>query len=543
MLNRTDRRRDSLPGHRRCRDRARAVCTCRLLLCDVAAAVLVCGLATIFGSVVRADTTSSQDAAGEHRLSPLIPRPPARAAEVVLPVPKVNRLKSGVELWTLPWPATELVTVAFMFQGGAREDPPGKPGVAHLTALMMSESSGERSSLEVAAALDSLGATFSVEAGADTIVVRLQVLERNLPAALEIVGDSMRRPAFAATDWQRVRDLWANGLQQRQNDPHAVAAVVSQRLFFGADSPYFHPVSGVLGSVDEIELDDIKGYARRCVRPGGLTILATGGSSADRLLRSVAHAFEAWSEVSTQAPPTTKSASESTTSPWQLALVERPGAPQTVVRILVPAPLAGTDDLPPLVSADLIFGGMFTSRLSTNLRQKHQLTYGASSSLRLHRDAGYLAAGAAVEAPKTARALAEFFREFRAIASIQPAELAKAQAAYRSRVVRALETQLSALSYYSRAVIYGLGPQYRSEFFRQVERAELDAVVAAAARRLNWRQATLVLIGDRAQIEAALTELADTPPPDLPAGFELPEPTWYDAEGRKINAAANPAPN
>src|SRR5207244_547309 len=112
----------------------------------------------------------------------------------------------------------------------------------------------------------------------------------------------------------------------------------------------------------------------------------------------------------------------------QVSIVDKPGAPQTQIRIGWVGVARSTPDYFPLQVMNTILGGSFTSRLNMNLREKHGYTYGATSAFDMRAAPGPFFAAAGVQTDKTSEALKEFFNELNAIRQPVPAdELARAK--------------------------------------------------------------------------------------------------------------------
>ncbi|MBI4591489.1 MAG: insulinase family protein, partial [Candidatus Rokubacteria bacterium] len=77
----------------------------------------------------------------------------------------MDRLIGRVPLWLMPSHQTPLVSVTVVLPCGAADDPPGKAGLAALTAAMLNEGAWSRGVLDLAEELDLLGA--SLRASAD----------------------------------------------------------------------------------------------------------------------------------------------------------------------------------------------------------------------------------------------------------------------------------------------------------------------------------------------------------------------------------------
>ena len=98
--------------------------------------------------------------------------------------------------------------------------------------------------------------------------------------------------------------------------------------------------------------------------------------------------------------------------PTTLYLIDKPGAPQSVVSVALPGTMRTSPDYFRLLVMNSVFGGQFSSRLNLNLREQKGYTYGAKSMFewRVH-DPGLFVATASVQTAVTAPAVAEFLKE------------------------------------------------------------------------------------------------------------------------------------
>ena len=158
--------------------------------------------------------------------------------------------------------------------------------------------------------------------------------------------------------------------------------------------------------------------------------------------------------------------------------------------------------------ANVIFGGTFTSRLNSNLREKNRFTYGAGSGVARRRAPAHLAASSSINAPKTLPALLEFCREFRAMAhgSVKDEEVEKARLTHRRLMIQALETQRGLVSFFAESAAVGLPPEKFRAFHGKVLQASGSDVDGAAVENFVWQKAMVVAVGDRQLIEGQYRE-------------------------------------
>jgi hypothetical protein len=194
-------------------------------------------------------------------------------------------------------------------------------------------------------------------------------------------------------------------------------------------------------------------------------------------------------------------------------LVDKPGAAQSVIRIGNIGVPRSTADFFPLQVMNTILGGSFTSRLNQNLRETHGYTYGANSSFAMRRMAGPFQAGASVQSAKTDSALIEFLRELRRIRdeAVPQAELDKAKAYIALSLPGDFETTAGSAGQFSSLLTFGLPLDYYNSYVARINAVTAADVQRVARQYLDLDRFTIVVVGDRSQIEAGIRALNEGP--------------------------------
>jgi predicted Zn-dependent peptidase len=194
--------------------------------------------------------------------------------------------------------------------------------------------------------------------------------------------------------------------------------------------------------------------------------------------------------------------------PTAVTLIDKPGAPQTSVRIGLPGVARSTTDYFPLLVMNTVLGGSFTSRLNQNLRETKGYTYGAGSRFDMRRSAGPFVARAEVTAAKTDSSLVEFMKELRAIRdSIPTAELEKAKQYLQLQFPGDFETTGDIAGQLVPLVLYGLPLDYYNAYVQRVGQVSQADVQRVAREYLDPANFTVVIVGDRKTIESDVRAL------------------------------------
>src|SRR5204862_1684323 len=188
-------------------------------------------------------------------------------------------------------------------------------------------------------------------------------------------------PRFSDADWQRVHHDRLTALQQRRDQPEASADIVTALLLYGPTHPYGRPIDGLERTVGAMGLDDVRAFHDRYWRPNSAVLAVAGDFEPAALVADLERAFGAWAPGPLPAADPTP---ERPRAP-RLVLVDRPGAPQTVLRLMGPGSSRLAPDRPAISMLNVVLGGTFTSRLNFTLREKKGYTYGASSAFSTFR--------------------------------------------------------------------------------------------------------------------------------------------------------------
>ena len=422
------------------------------------------------------------------------------------------RLSNGLCVWTAEHRSRSGRDLRTPGGRGIRGGSGGTPGLASLTGDMLDEGAGDRSAIEVHDALARIGASFDTEVGPDATLLTITTLERFRQRGLRLLADLVLRPRFDPEEFERVRQLRANRLRQLRDLPPALADRAFASLLYGSH-PYGHLAIGSEEALQQIELEDVRHYHRRAYRPSVITLVAVGDASHDELLADAAEAFGNWPE-SDPDPSITEALARAlqppAASPARLALVDRPGAAQSELRLGHVAVARSTPDYHALVLLNMVLGGQFVSRINMNLREGKGFTYGARTSFDFRRGPGPFQLQVSVQTAVTSEAIREAIGELRAIRAerpVTPEELALARAALTRGYPRNFETAEQIARSTAQLALYGLPDNYFERFVPTIEALSLDDVLRVARAHLDDERVTTLVVGDRAIVEPALATL------------------------------------
>lgn len=431
--------------------------------------------------------------------------PPVLAAPTPLTLPAMveRTLPNGLRLVVVEQRELPVVDAYLVVRSGSEADPPAKAGLATLTANMLDEGAGTRDALALAEEIGFLAIRLGTGASLESSTVLLHSTRATLDSAMALMADVVLRPTFPAPEFARLKTERLTALLQEQDRGPAMADRAFASLVFGETHPYGRSPNGTRETVDPITLDDVQTFWRTHYRPNNATLIVVGDLSVAEAQALATRAFGAWERGTI---PKTTYGTVAARRATTIHIVDKPKAAQSSFRIGGVGVARATADYYPLMVMNTALGGSFTSRLNNTLREVKGYTYGAGSSFAMRREPGPFTARAEVVSAKTDSALIEFMKELDGMRKPMPAEeLEKVKRYLRLGYADGFETTGDIAGQISSLITYGLPLSTLGAFDAGIARVTAADVQRVATRYLDPTRLTIVIAGDRATIEPALT--------------------------------------
>jgi zinc protease len=432
-------------------------------------------------------------------------QPPAGPLpKFALPVPQKAQLANGLTIYLVERHKLPLLAATLYTISGSELNPLAKPGLSSFTADMLMEGTATRSALKFAEDTDQIGATLGSEAGYSSGSVALSTLTWNASAGMELLSDAALHPAFDVKEVDRIRNQRVTAVLQENDDPFTLALRTANRMVF-PNSPYGFSVIGTEASNKSMKLDDLTSFWKQQYVPSNAVLAISGDLNLSEVKDLANKYFGGWSGNTTKInPPTTPPLPVRS-----VAIVDKPGAPQTALVLVSLGTSRNTPDYAPLEVMNTALGGLFSSRINMNLREEHGYTYGAQSFFQYRRSVGPFIAGAAVRTDVTAPATRELFNEITRIREekLKPGELQKAKDSFSKTLVGLFETTGATAATIGQQFVYGLPPEYYRDLPAQIDKVTAEEALRVAKHYLRPDATIAIEVGDRAKIEPDLKQL------------------------------------
>jgi zinc protease len=389
-----------------------------------------------------------------------------------------------------------LVVISVVLDAGARLDDPNLPGLANLTAEVLTEGTATRSAAALKEAVDSLGASLTAAADADYTALELRVLKNDAAAGLELLADVLLRPRFAETELARRREAVLAKIRARRDNPTAVAQRAFQAAVFPGE-PYGHPVEGTEESVAAITRAQVQSFYRRYYRPGGAFVVVVGDLAAAEAQSLLSEALRDWGGDHSPVPPP----ASTERSPAQTVRVDRP-VTQAAIILGHRGVARNHPDFETLSVMNYILGGGgFSSRLMESIRTRAGLAYSVSSFFSTNRGPGTFQIVMQTKNASVAEAITRARVEIDRIRNegVTDDEVSEARKYLTGSFPLRLDSSTKIAQFIGQVALYGLGLDYAERYIERVNAVAKEDVLRVARQHLHPDALTEVIVADLSQ--------------------------------------------
>lgn len=321
------------------------------------------------------------------------------------PTPESLRLGNGLAVLHRDLPGQYVVSVRLAVPLRLADEPRDREGVAAILARLLDEGAGGLDADEIAGRLERLGVAYGASAQEGSLGLDLDVPQRNLRPALELLTTFLADPAFPEAELARMKESrLAEIEQERASAPHRAARELIATVYDSGERAS-RPSGGTAATVTAITRDDVVAHHRRHVGPAGSTVTVAGdlsGLDVPALLEETLGRWVAPDHV----PPAPAAAPALAADRVRVVVVDRPGSVQSELVVAAPGP-DRRDPVAwaPCPVAAFVVGGTASSRVDAVLREEKGFTYGIRTGFRPRRAGGLLMTTGSVRTEVTAEAL------------------------------------------------------------------------------------------------------------------------------------------
>lgn len=387
---------------------------------------------------------------------------------------RLHRLANGLTVAVEPMDHVETLAVGLYIDVGARSEPEGLGGLAHMVEHMVFKGAGSRDARAIAEDIEDVGGSLNAWTARDHTVFHGRLLADDLALGVDMIADLVRAPTFDAEELEREKGVVLAELGESRDTPDDIVFDHLQAAAFPGQ-PIGVPVLGDEASIAAIDADTLKMWVRDQYRPSAMVLAAAGKVDEDALLKL---AEARYGDMVQGSPPVAAPAAFATGNRQDRRRFDQ-------VHLALGWHGVGyrDADLHALALFSSAAGGGMSSRLFQELREERGLAYSVYSWAQSYADTGLFGVYCAASQAQAGQALA-LARDVlsRTAEDMSEAELARAKVQAKAGLLMGLEGPAARCDHLARQVqIHGrIVPPAESV-------AAIDAVTLAQARAAGQR--------------------------------------------------------
>ena len=321
------------------------------------------------------------------------------------PLPDETMTDNGIRLLSYAVPGQYVISLRLVVPLSVTDEPADREGVAAMTARLLDEGTAGHSSEEFAELMERAGMVLGAAVTDGALSVDVDVPQRFLPTALDLLRQVLAEPAFPQDEVRRIlRSRVAEIEQERASAPHRAAREVTASLWASSERAS-RPTAGTTASITAMTRDDVVEFHRTHVGPKGATLVVAGDLEGVDVPAVVAAGLGGWTNPD-HVPATPPRAPAPAGGPTRVVLVDRPGSVQSELSVAVPGPdRSVASGWAPYPVLSFIVGGSPSARVDAVLREDKGYTYGIRAGFRPRARGGSFVTAGSVRADATVDAL------------------------------------------------------------------------------------------------------------------------------------------
>lgn len=434
--------------------------------------------------------------------TPQAPPPPGPPRPFLLPTPTTITLDNGLKATFVDFGAVPKVTVAITVRSGnLNED--NRVWLSDLTGDLLKEGTSDRTAEQLAEAATLMGGQIGLGVGADETSLSLDVLSEYGADAVALLAEILTQPKLPESELPRIRQNYLRNLSVQTTQPQAIAGAAFAELLY-PDHPYgkTFPTPEQLSSYT---IDDVRKYYEANFGARRTHIYIAGKFDRATVEKSIRENLGQWREgpQPLQLPPPPP-------GPRAVKLIDRPGAPQSTLRIGLRVIDPTQPDFMALSVANTLLGGVLTSRITMNLREAKGWAYSPNSGLAPNYHQAAWTQNADVKAAATGPAISEVFKEIDLLRAEPPTmpELTSIKNYRNGIFVISNATRGGLIGQLAFMNLQALPADWLTTFVERLYAVTPQQITAATRSYLDPARMSVVVVGDLATVRPQIQAVA-----------------------------------
>jgi zinc protease len=413
-----------------------------------------------------------------------------------LPAKKVSKLGNGLNTTLVQYGAIPKVNINVIIKTGNIHEGPSEVWLGDLTGNLMREGTTSMDFKTIAQKVAAMGGEVSVTTGLNQMTISGSVLSEFAPDLVKILADIVINPAFPASEIERLKNDLKRNLTVQKSVPQNQAQEKFRAIVY-KDHAYgrYFPTEDMINSYT---LENIKNFYDKNLGAKRTTVYAVGKFNEDDVKKAIDEAFGKWKEGPEADYPVAQPVKTN-----EVAMIDRKDAPQTTVMIGLPTLDPSKPDYLPLQVTNSLLGGSFGSRITSNIREDKGYTYSPFSTINTGYRVAIWYEQADVTTEHTGASLQEISKEIKRLQNEPPSadELKGIQNYEAGIFVLQNSTPGRIINQLNFLDLHGLPDSYLTDRVKNIYKVTPEKIQQMAKDYFKYEDMTLVLVGDKKQLD------------------------------------------
>jgi predicted Zn-dependent peptidase len=399
---------------------------------------------------------------------------------------------NGLVVYSESLPGVRSAAVGIYVRTASAHERREQMGISHLLEHMVFKGTERRSARDLALELEVRGGSLDAYTGRDATSYQAHVLDADLPLAVDILTDLVRRPLLRESDLEPERNVILEEINGVADTPDDLVFELHAATLW-PDHPYGYSILGTPDTLAGLSADDLRCLHQTGYHRGNCVVAAAGNVDHGRLLEVLER--EGWFAGSAQ--ERARRPVPGVPAARGLSRREERDTAQSHV-------VFGTDTFPlrdprrfALAILTNVFGGGMSSRLFQRVREELGLAYAVFAYKNFHQSSGQLGVYVGTQTASADQAVDAIREEYDRLAreGLSAAELAHGKQQLKGQIMLSLESPLARMGRLAGFSLHD--DQYRplDRMLAEIDAVTPDEIAAVAAEFFPAERQTVVRLG------------------------------------------------
>jgi len=389
-----------------------------------------------------------------------------------LPKFSSEEISNGIKYFYTTKKTLPIVSLTLFIGVGNRDIPEGKSGLAFLTGSLLLKGAGEYNAHQLTEKFQELGINITMSVEHEYYNIGFISLKDKFEEGISLLSDILLKPHFSEYEFNLAKKSLLTQLAHAQIDPGFISTIVANKIML-KNTSFINPLFGYPDTVEKLTNEDVKNFYAEKYSPENSKLLITGNITAEEIENLLSKYLANWKGENNHKTVSNRFAQE----PKSLYFTHMADTPQSILEIGLKIKPRKEIDIFPLILANDILGGSFTSRLNKNLREDKGFTYGISSSYYFTEETGVFSISSSVEGINTINAIKEILHEINAFyGTVTTEELELAKSFIINHFPANFETYTKINGSLKNLVRYDLGLEYYENYIDSILKVTVEDV-------------------------------------------------------------------